>query len=417
MPVSRAFPLWAGRTMAFIGIMLVAINLRTAAVAFSPIIGHINADIPLDGLRIGIIAAVPAVAFSLSAFFGAATAKKLGLERLLALSIVFMVIGHLLRAVSTGYLVILVGTTISLGAAGIGNVLLPPLVKRYFNDRVGPLTALYALVLAVSAALPAALAAPVADALGWRASIGMWAILAMLSLVPWLSILAQHRRERVTSGDEAPELAIPDTAMLGKIWHSKMAWALAVVFSSSAAHFYTAAAWFPQLMVNTANVNHIEAGGLLAICSLMGVPAALAVPILAVRLKNVSWMILAGLIFFSSGYLGLLLAPAAASILWVALVGLGALIFPVSLVLINLRSRTEAGSVALSGFVQGFGYAIAAAIPLLVGVLHDFSGGWTAPMIMVLVVTVLCIGPAVALRRPKFIEDDLVRIAGKPIRS
>jgi CP family cyanate transporter-like MFS transporter len=82
-------------------------------------------------------------------------------------------------------------------------------------------------------------------------------------------------------------------------------------------------------------------------------------------------------------------------------------------VLINLRSRTQQGSVALSGFVQGFGYAIAAAIPLLVGVLHDLSGGWTLPMLMVLIVTAACIGPAIALRRPKFIEDELARIAQK----
>src|SRR5690606_35819704 len=104
-------------------------------------------------------------------------------------------------------------------------------------------------------------------------------------------------------------------------------------------------------------------------------------------------------------------APALAPVLWAILVGVGNLIFPVSLALINLRSRSQQGSVALSGFVQGFGYAIAAAVPLLVGVLHDLSGGWTAPIIMVIVVTAACIGAAIALRRTKFIEDDLARIA------
>ena len=414
MPDTPALPLWAGRSMAFIGILLLAINLRTAAVAFSPIIGHIEADIPLNGLRIGIIAAVPAVAFSLAAFFGAAAAKKLGLEQLLALSIVAMVVGHLIRAFSGSYLVLLIGTIVSLGAAGIGNVLLPPLVKRYFPDRVGLLTGLYALLLAVSAALPAALAAPAADAAGWQASIGMWAILALLSLLPWVAVLGQRRR--AAEPDEAPELSAVDARMLSRIWHSRMAWALAVVFAISSVHFYTAAAWFPELMADIGGVNHLEAGGILAVFSLMGVPTALIVPILAVRMKNVSWMVLAGLVFFIIGYLGLLLAPAAAPALWAAVVGLGNLIFPVSLVLINLRSRTQHGSVALSGFVQGFGYAIAAAIPLLVGVLHDLSGGWSLPMIMMLVVTAVCIGPALALRKPVFIEDDLARIAEKAVR-
>ncbi|MHA6668729.1 MFS transporter [Homoserinimonas sp. A447] len=415
MPETPTLPLWAGRAMAFIGVLLLAINLRTAAVAFSPIIGHIQADIPLDGVRIGLIAAVPAVAFSLSAFFGAAAAKKIGLEQLVALSIVAMVIGHLIRAFSGSYPVFFIGTIVSLGAAGIGNVLLPPLVKRYFPDRIGLLTGLYALLLAISAALPAALAVPVADAVGWQVSIGMWSVLALLSFLPWVVVLAQHRRI-AANADVAPELAAVDTSVLGRIWHSRMAWMLAVVFAISSVHFYTAAAWFPELLVDTAGVNAFEAGGILAIFTLVGVPTALIVPILAARMRNVSWMVLFGLLFFILGYLGLLLAPAAAPILWAVFVGTGNLIFPVSLVLINLRSRTHQGSVALSGFVQGFGYAIAAAIPLLVGVLHDLSGGWTLPMLMVLVVTAACIGPAIALRRPKFIEDELARIAQKPVR-
>jgi CP family cyanate transporter-like MFS transporter len=394
--------------MAFIGIMLLAINLRTAAVAFSPIIGHVEADIPLNGLRIGLIAAVPAVAFSLAAFFGAAAAKKTGLELLVVLSIVAMVIGHLIRAFAGSYAMLLIGTVVSLVAAGIGNVLLPPLVKRYFSDRVGLLTGIYALLLATSAALPAALAVPVADAAGWQVSIGIWSVLALFSFLPWVIVLGQHRRSRA-GVDEAPEVATVDTAVLGRIWRSRMAWALAVVFAISSVHFYTAAAWFPELMVDIAGVTHLEAGGILAIFSLVGVPTALLVPILAARMRNVSWMVLFGLLAFILGYLGLLFAPATAPIVWAILVGIGNLIFPVSLLLINLRSRTHEGSVALSGFVQGFGYAIAAAIPLLVGVLHDASGGWTLPMVMIVVVTAACIGPAIALRRPKFVEDDLAR--------
>ena len=412
MPETPTLPLWAGRSMAFIGIMLLALNLRTAAVAFSPIIGRIQSDIPLDGLRIGLIAAVPAIAFSLSALFGAAAARKVGLEQLVALSIVTMVVGHLIRAFSGNYTVLLVGTIVSLAAAGIGNVLLPPLVKRYFPDRIGLLTGLYALLLAVSAALPAALAVPVADAAGWQVSIGMWSVLALLSFLPWVIVLAQHRRA-ASGADDAPEVATIGPAVLGRIWRSRMAWALAVVFAISSVHFYTAAAWFPELMVEIAGVSPLEGGGILAIFSLVGVPTALLVPILAARMKNVSWMVMGGLLFFSLGYIGLLVAPAAAPVLWAIFVGIGNLIFPVSLLLINLRSRTQAGSVALSGFVQGFGYAIAAAIPLLVGVLHDLSGGWTVPMLMVLGVTLACIGPALALRKPAFIEDDLTRIASK----
>lgn len=394
--------------MAFVGILFLSFNLRTAAVAFSPIINHIEADILLNGVRIGIIAAIPAVAFAFSAFFGAALATQLGLERLVALSIVCMLFGHVIRAVSGTFPLLFLGTVVSLGAAGIGNVLLPPIVKRYFPDRIGLVTALYALLLAVSAALPAALAAPVADVAGWQTSIGMWSVLALMSLMPWIVVLAQKRREyKSTTLQEVAVLVAPDAGRLGKIWHSSMAWALAFVFALSAAHFYTAAAWLPKLMTDIAGVDHVQAGSLLALFSLMGVPTALIVPILAARMKNISWLVIAGLAFSICGYLGLMLVPAETPHLWSVLIGLGTLIFPVSLVLINLHARTQLGSIALSGFVQGFGYAIAAIVPLLVGILHDVSKGWTVPMLMMLVLTVACAIPALALRTRKYIEDEM----------
>ena len=82
-------------------------------------------------------------------------------------------------------------------------------------------------------------------------------------------------------------------------------------------------------------------------------------------MRNVGILVYAGVVFFIVGYLGLLLVPATATWLWVAFAGAGPLLFPLALVLINLRTRTHAGSVALSGFVQGIGYTIGAVGPLV----------------------------------------------------
>src|SRR3546814_4480926 len=69
----------------------------------------------------------------------------------------------------------------------------------------------------------------------------------------------------------------------------------------------------------------------------------------------------------------------AAPLLWVPLVGLGPSTFPLGLTLINLRTRTPAGSAPLSGFMQGVGYAVACLGPLLFGELREATGGWTWP--------------------------------------
>ena len=117
---------------------------------------------------------------------------------------------------------------------------------------------------------------------------------------------------------------------------------------------------------------------------------------------------LSGLAAFVLGYLGLLLAPSTLTWLWVALVGAGPLLFPASLTLINLRSRTHEGSVALSGFVQGIGYSIGALGPLLVGILHSATGSWTAPLILLLVTVLACAVPAVLVGRRTFVEDEVL---------
>src|SRR3546814_2365215 len=81
----------------------------------------------------------------------------------------------------------------------------------------------------------------------------------------------------------------------------------------------------------------------------------------------------------------------AAPLLWVPLVGLGPSTFPLGLTLINLRTRTPAGSASLSGFMQGVGYAVACLGPLLFGVLREATGGWTWPFAMLAASVVLMV--------------------------
>jgi CP family cyanate transporter-like MFS transporter len=110
---------------------------------------------------------------------------------------------------------------------------------------------------------------------------------------------------------------------------------------------------------------------------------------------------------FAVAYLGLLFSPAHATALWVIFSGAGPLIYPVCLTLINLRTRTERGSVALSGFAQAIGYILAALGPLLVGLVHSISGGWIAPLILLLAVSLIGAFTAPLLSRRLFVEDEL----------
>ena len=77
------------------------------------------------------------------------------------------------------------------------------------------------------------------------------------------------------------------------------------------------------------------------------------------------------------------------------------------LTLIGLRARTAAGTAALSGFTQSTGYLVSAVGPFGIGLLHDLSGGWTVPLVALILVSVPQLVLGLAVSHPSYLEDEL----------
>jgi CP family cyanate transporter-like MFS transporter len=425
---------WAGRALALLGVLLVALSLRTPVAAMSPILDRIGADIPLDAFVLGLIGAAPPLAFAASGLVAPAIARKIGLEQALVASLVAMTLGHLARALAPEAVTLALGTVLALLGVGVGNVLLPPVVRRYFPDRVGLVTSLYATLMSISTAAPALTAVPVADVAGWRTSLAMWMLISVIAAIPWVAMLLRRRpmaRESVGAvelehtgpiatgaielGDAqaaGTEAALAEQRMaprLGvRMLRSPTAWSIAVVFGSSSLAAYASFAWLPQLLVDLAGVSEAAAGAMLAVYAFMGFPAGILIPVLAARFpRGVPALVLLGGAFFVVGYLGLLLAPGVATTLWVASAGLGPLLFPLALVLINVRSASPESTVALSGFVQTIGYIVGAIGPFVVGLLHDATGHWVVPLVFLLAVVVVVLPAAGILARHRMVDAEL----------
>ncbi len=436
MTMPGARPLWQGRALALVGIVLVAFSLRSAVASLSPVIDHVAKDFPVSPVIIGLIGAAPPVCFAIFGLLTPLFERRFGLERMAIAAITLMSLGLLLRGLAIDSTTLLAATAVVFAGVGSGNVLLPPLVKKYFPDRLGIMMTIYSTTMAVSTFLPPLVAVPVADSLGWRVSLGMWGIVAGIALVPWVALLLGNRARA-----DAPmktELLVPDPTdgvndvqdavavatgpisttpanrrHFARLWRLPLAWALALVFGASSTMAYVSFAWMPTMLVDIGGVSPATAGFLLSLFALIGLPCSLLVPILVVRFQATRPLFFVAVAGGLVGLAGLLLVPTVALPLWVSIFGLTAIMFPLSLVLLSIRARTPESAVALSGFVQSIGYAIAAVFPLLIGLLHETTDGWQIPLLVIAGVLVVVIPAGVVAGRRRTVEDEWERRHGR----
>ncbi|MCD9007579.1 MFS transporter [Luteimonas sp. XNQY3] len=395
-PVPRLMPL-----LVLAGIVLSAFNLRTAVTSLTPLLDVLGEAFGFGATTAGVLGMLPTAAFAVFGVVTPALTRRIGLEGTALLAMTLAATGLVLRSLAAEVGVLGLGAMVALAGMGIGNVVLPPLVKRWFPDRVGAVSTLYITVLQLGTMLPALLAVPVADAVGWRVSLGIWAVTAAVAAVPWLWLLLQH-------GDRLPsERAAVATAAdgpVGRVSRSPIAWGMALMFGTTSLITYAMFTWLP-LLLTEAGASPAFGGAMVALFSTLGLLGALTMPSIAVRMRNPFVIVLLCAACHLAAYAGLLFAPMAAPVLWVVLLGLGPSTFPLALTLINLRTRTPTGSAALSGFMQGVGYTLACLGPLLFGMLHAASGGWAWPFAMLCgFVALLLFGGWLACK-PRYVED------------
>ncbi|SUZ38072.1 MFS transporter [Xanthomonas arboricola pv. juglandis] len=389
-----------GRGLVLAAILLSAFNLRTAVTSLTPLLERIADEYAFGAPTMGALGMLPTAAFALTGVATPALLRRFGLLRTALLSMALATVGMVLRPLLPGTAGLLIGSLVALAGMGMGNVVLPPLVKRYFGDRVGGVSTLYITVLQVGTLLPALLAVPVADALGWRSSMVVWVFPALLALAAWAMVHTSHRRIRATG--PAPVTPTPEAE--GRVARTALGWSMAVTFGMTSLVTYSMFTWLPTLL-REAGASPAFGGTMVALFAALGMVGALTMPALAVRMRNPFPIVLLCAACHLVAFAGLWWAPLAAPILWVTLLGLGPSTFPLALVLVNQRSRTAAGSAALSGFSQGMGYAVSCLGPFLFGWLHAHHGGWTSPFVFLVICILVQLAAAWLACRPQLLED------------
>ncbi|MFE5245662.1 MULTISPECIES: CynX/NimT family MFS transporter [unclassified Streptomyces] len=385
-----------------IGLVLAALNLRPAITSLGPLLEEVRDGLHMSGSVAGVLTSVPPLCFALFGFMAPRLSRRFGPGAVVCAGMAAIAAGLLLRPFVGGTAGFLVASALALMGIAVSNVLMPVIVKRWFPDRVGSVTGLYSMALALGTGLAAALTVPLTSALGgsWKTGLAVWAALAAVAVLPWAALV---RDRGAAPGEPGERTAGPAPAL--RITRSRTSWALACFFGLQATAAYITMQWMPQIY-RDAGVSAGTAGLLLAVIMAMGVPLAFVIPRAAARLKNQGTIALVlggcGLV----GYAGLYLAPAGGAWLWALLLGIANCAFPLALTMIGMRARTGAGVVRLSAFAQSTGYLIAAPGPLLVGVLYQHSGGWGLPILLMAGLLVPQMAAGVIAGRDRTIEDE-----------
>lgn len=404
-PATRA---WTTRLLV-LGIVLAAVNLRPAITSLGALLEEVRDGLGMSGSMAGLLTSVPPLCFAVFGVMAPRLARRFGPGAVVCAGMVAITAGLLIRPYAGSTAGFLAASALALMGIAVSNVLMPVIVKRWFPDRVGSMTGLYSMALALGTATAAAVTVPVTGLLGgsWQAGIAVWAGLAAVAVLPWLSFV---RRRGAAPGEPAPTGQTPARGERPalRITRSRTAWALAVFFGLQATAAYITMGWMAQIF-RDAGVPASTAGLLLAVTMVMGVPLAFVIPRVATRLPHQGPIVLVLGVCGLAGYAGLYFAPAAGAWVWAVLLGVSNCSFPLALTMVGMRARSGAGVAQLSAFAQSTGYLISIPGPLLVGVLYQHSGGWGLPIALMagLMVPQMVVG--VLAGRDRTVEEEAAR--------
>ncbi|WP_371239328.1 CynX/NimT family MFS transporter [Streptomyces pimonensis] len=393
---------WRTRLLV-VGIVLAAFNLRPAITSLGALLEEVRDGLGMSGGVAGLLTSVPPLCFAVFGVTAPRLARRFGAGAVVCAGMAAIGAGLLIRPYAGGTAAFLATSALALMGIAVSNVLMPVIVKRRFPDRVGSMTGLYSMALALGTATAAAVTVPLTDALGgdWQSGLAVWAALAAAAVLPWLPFVRERDGARGARSERTASAAAPAL----RITRSRTAWALAVFFGLQATAAYITMGWMAQIF-RDAGVPAGRAGLLLAVTMVMGVPLAFVIPRLATRLPSQGPIVLALGVSGLVGYAGLYLAPAAGAWVWAVLLGVANCAFPLALTMVGMRARTGAGVAQLSAFAQSTGYLISIPGPLLVGVLYQHSGGWGLPIALMagLMIPQMIVG--VLAGRDRTVEDE-----------
>jgi CP family cyanate transporter-like MFS transporter len=364
-------------------LVLIAFNLRPVFSSASALLPEIARTFGLSSTGLSLLTTLPVVCLGLFSPLAPRLAQKIGAERTLLGVLALLALGTVLRSFNS-IPALFLGTALAGACIAVGNVLLPGLVKRDFADRTALMTGFYTMALCAGAAAAAGFTLPIEHFLNGSApaALGAWALPVFLVFLLWLPQALWLSRRPKQSGFRVQGLL-----------RDPLAWQVTLFMGFQSALAYSVFGWLVPIL-RERGLDGITAGAVVSVSVMIQAAACLVIPHIAVRCRDQRIVVVTLLAAAVIALLGLLFAPLSMVWIWAALQGLGqGGLIAVAMTIIVLRSPDAHVAAHLSGMAQCVGYLLAAIGPLIVGLIHSWTGGFGASAILFISLG-LCAGVA-----------------------
>ncbi len=378
--------------MIIAGIVVLALSLRAPIIAPTTVIGDIQAGTGLSTAGVGLLIGIPVLLFAIATPLATRTIRRFGPETTVILCLTGVLAGTILRSTG-GATVVLFGTALIGTAMALGNIVVPVIIGRDVPWRqAAAATGAYSATVNVGSMAVLLCTPPLAGLVGWRLAIAAWGVVTAAGLAYWLFRERQRFHSPTTNSprisDGPGAAAATAEAVTKRTCNRRIVALLIVTFCGQTAAFYATTAWLPLLLSETQGLDPAASGATASLFQIAAIIGAFGVPLIAVRAKMTTTVAVVAA-FWIVLPVGLLAAPEA-FVLWSIFGGVaqgGG--FTAIFAIVSQITQSNAEAASASARIQGVGYLVATAAPPLAGWLNTSTGGWIAPLFLVLGATLM----------------------------
>ncbi|MGF7028937.1 CynX/NimT family MFS transporter [Sphingobacterium sp. HSC-15S19] len=380
-------------------IILVSSNLRSPISAVGPVLNQIVNSLNLEHFQSSLLTSIPLFMFASCSLLVSRFAQNLSITRFLLFALLILSFGLFIR-ISGNVAALFVGSLIlGLGIA-ICNVLLPGYIKLNFPEKIGLMTGIFAVSINLTAALASAYSLSLGDwtGYGWRGSLGIWLVTAILALIiVVIDLIFNKKKNKHKMSD--------DSKTDFNMFKSKQAWNIALFLGLQSLVYYCIVSWLPSVLIDYGMTGN-NPGWVLFAIQFAAIPITFVGPIIANKLKDQKIIIVFICVTMMLSILMFVWLKTDLVYLTAILLGFSnGLAFSLSILFFSLRTKTSANALKISGMAQSVGYLIAASGPPVFGKLHDFdpSWKWSFYFLVAIIIMTFIFGYRAADKR--FVED------------